>query len=683
MSWKRKLAQNWKGGGIGALLALGLGLVMLVPNLKLGQKKLKLGVNRLGVGENLIHLSYDIPFSTRPVKVPDEVVLVYLDDESHNQLNQPYEGAWDRGLYARFLERMTAERAQAIAFDIIFNKPNVNHPEGDERFARAIKENGRVVLGFDYKTDDDGDTKITRPLETFDTNAASTGMVQVAPDQDFIVRRHLHVPAEVGADLYSSMMWELAGVAGSKFSKDPQARFRERWMNYYGPPGALPSISFRLTLETNELCPQGCFSNKVVIVGANVKTVYSGQRKDELRTPYTTSGFVPAVDVQATEVLNLLRGDWLSRTSEPLEIIIIVLAGILFGFGLPVFRPFPAVGLALGGAAVVTFVAHYLFWNHRLWFPWMIIVAAQIPIALLWSVVFNSVQLYVQNRLFRQSLEMYLSPKLVKKFESEKDILKPGAKKQMLTILFSDIAGFTTISEGLDPDELALEMNKYFQSAVSNCIHHTDGTIVKYIGDAIFAFWNAPDDQIDHAMRACEAALRFRDQPPQHVNGHLLITRIGLHTGSANVGNFGSTSRVDYTALGENINLASRMEGLNKYLGTEVLITSETQAGVTGRLATRFLGKFQLKGFEKSVGVHELQGQLEKAEALKPLDEAFTAALKLFQQKDLAGAEAAFRRALEIKSEDGPSKFYLKFLADLHDHPLPDDWQGEVELKEK
>jgi adenylate cyclase len=302
---------------------------------------------------------------------------------------------------------------------------------------------------------------------------------------------------------------------------------------------------------------------------------------------------------------------------------------------------------------------------------------------LLSSVVVNSVQLYVQNRLFQQSLQMYLSPKLVKKFASEKDILKPGAKKQLLTILFSDIASFTSISEGMDSDDLAHEMNKYFQSAVSGCIHSTDGTIVKYIGDAIFAFWNAPDAQADHAMQGCEAALKFRDQPPQHVNGHLLVTRIGLHTGVANVGNFGSTARVDYTALGENINLASRMEGLNKYLGTIVLITSDTQAGIAGRLITRFLGNFKLKGFEKAVGVHELIGQPEHTGASAALQTAFAGALKFFQAGDLAAARTAFERAREINPEDGPAKFYLKFIEELHEHPLPPGWQGEVELKEK
>ena len=278
---------------------------------------------------------------------------------------------------------------------------------------------------------------------------------------------------------------------------------------------------------------------------------------------------------------------------------------------------------------------------------------------------------------------MYLSPKLVKKFSSNKDLLKPGAKKETLTVLFSDIAGFTSISEGMDSDDLAKHMNLYFESAVSGCIHHTDGTIVKYIGDAIFAFWNAPDPQSDHALRACEAGLRFRDQPAQFMNGQQLITRIGLHTGVANVGNFGSTARVDYTALGENINLASRMESLNKYLGTEVLITGETQAGIDGRLVTRFLGRFQLKGFEKAVDVHELIDPPEKAARTQALRDAFAAALALFQKREWDAAEAAFKHVLEISASDGPSKFYLKHLKEIHEHPPSADWSGVVELKEK
>jgi adenylate cyclase len=206
---------------------------------------------------------------------------------------------------------------------------------------------------------------------------------------------------------------------------------------------------------------------------------------------------------------------------------------------------------------------------------------------------------------------------------------------------------------------------------------------VKYIGDAIFAFWNAPDIQSDHAVRACETAMRFRELPPQYMNNRQLITRIGLHTGEAKVGNFGSTVRVDYTALGENINLASRMEGLNKHLGTQVLITGETQREIADRLVTRDLGKFRLKGFEKSVQVYELVGPPERAHASVPLRQAFTAALLLFQRREFNQAEAAFRRTLEVEANDGPSKFYLKQIAEFRDHPPGEDWKGEIELKEK
>src|SRR5208337_4802808 len=208
-----------------------------------------------------------------------------------------------------------------------------------------------------------------------------------------------------------------------------------------------------------------------------------------------------------------------------------------------------------------------------------------------------------------------------------------------------------------------------------HCIHETDGTVVKYIGDAIFAFWNAPDPQGDHAFLACDAALRFRALPVQIVNGRELVTRIGLHTGVANVGNFGSTARVDYTAIGENINLASRMEGLNKYLGTRVLITADTQQAAGPRLATRYMGLFRLKGFERAVGVYELIARQEQEGASRPLREGFAAALEHLTRREFDAAEAAFRQVLEISPEDGPSKFYLEQIIELRATELPADWK--------
>jgi adenylate cyclase len=225
-------------------------------------------------------------------------------------------------------------------------------------------------------------------------------------------------------------------------------------------------------------------------------------------------------------------------------------------------------------------------------------------------------------------------------------------------------------------------MNGYFQIAVSQCIHRTDGTVVKYIGDAVFAFWNAPIGQVDHPARACEAALLFRDKGVQQVNGVPLYTRIGLHTGVANVGNFGSTERVDYTAFGENINLASRMEGLNKYLGTKVLITGETKAGLGEKFLLRPLGLFRLKGFERIVEVYELLGHASMANETRMWRDPFAQALGQFQRRDFAGAALTFKLVNDLR-EDGPSAFYLSRIEEFRSEPPPENWKGEIELKEK
>jgi adenylate cyclase len=341
------------------------------------------------------------------------------------------------------------------------------------------------------------------------------------------------------------------------------------------------------------------------------------------------------------------------------------------------------VGVALGIAVASALIAYYLFAHHHFLVAWLIFAGAQVPLALAWSVVFNSVQLYVQNRLYRQTLRMFLPPRLVEKFAANRALLAPGAEKETLTLCFSDIADFTSLSEGMDPDELAALMNGYFEAAVGNCIHPNDGTVSKFMGDAIFAFWNAPDQQADHALRACRAALSFRELNARPIHGRILRTRIGLHTGVANVGNFGSEQKIDYTALGANVNLASRLEGLNKFLGTECLMSAQTKAEIGDRLVTRGVGNFRLKGFEGLVAVHELIGSPEQEEKTRTWREAFAEALKNYQEHRPELAAIGFRHVLELKPEDGPSNFYLKQIAERASEKVEDQGATFTVLKEK
>jgi adenylate cyclase len=669
-----RLKKNWRAATVGALLSAAAGWALLTP-----------------IGIKLVQWSYDLPFRVRGVVVPTEAALVYMDEQSHLELKQPFDRPWNRSLHAQLLDRLTAQHVRGVVFDIVFSGPGAD-PKADEELAKAIKNNGKVILAADYRSGGYGGSATSKTAKKFDPpydpfyDAADgrCGSDFVYPDGDQEVRRHL--PADPDNDNFTSEGWAAASMLDAAITGNVSNKYVPFYINYYGPSGTLPSVSFSKALEGTEIATN-FFENKMVFVGARLFTKYSGERKDEYPTPFSylnpDTPFTGGVEIQATAFLNLLRNERLIRFPVAVEVPLIVLCGLLAGFGLTLLRPMAsslaALALAFGAASI-----NYLMFAHfHRWFAWEIIVLAQLPIAWIFSVAVNSVQLYVEKQKVEQSLSLYLSPKLVKKFAKNPKLLKPGAEKQLLTILFSDIASFTNISEGMDSDELARLMNDYFQMAVHNCIHATDGTVVKYIGDAIFAFWNAPDLQTDHSYRACEAALRFRDQPPQYMNGRELITRIGLHTGVANVGNFGSQTRVDYTALGENINLASRMEGLNKYLGTRVLITADTQQVAGSKIITRYLGLFRLKGFEKAVGVHELTGRVEQEAESRELRERFARALAVLAAKDFAAAEAAFHRVLEISPKDGPSKFYLEQIEDLRAAALPADWKGEITLKDK
>ena len=206
------------------------------------------------------------------------------------------------------------------------------------------------------------------------------------------------------------------------------------------------------------------------------------------------------------------------------------------------------------------------------------------------------------------------------------------------------------------------------------------------IGDAIFAIWNAPQDQPDHQARACQAALLLQQALIQFESSSLslpLKTAVGLHTGNVCVGNIGSSKRFIYTAIGENVNMAARLEGLNRKLGTNILATRDLQKLVGDRVTSRVLGHFRFKGFDQVVEVHEIIS-LHQAEATsQPWRQSFSAALNRFQRKSFEEAQAEFQRTLVLHPSDGPSLFYLERIRQLQITPPASDWVGEIDLREK
>lgn len=645
---------NLAAGLLVGLIAAALGFVLLY----------------FSFGNGLKFASYDLLFAPRPIIRPTEAILVYMDEDSHTALDQSFTEAWDRNLHARLLDRLTDAGARLVVFDIHFSGPGPN-PAATTNFARAIKRHGNVILGADVAGGSVGQIGMKRilpPFEPLGEAAAAIGSVEVDAAHDVAVRKNLRGHPD---DLVPSLSWVAAKPTGNPWDT-------ERWLNYYGPPGTLPHLSYDRALEA----PPEKFKDKTVFIGARLMTKLASQRKDEYRSPFSLwlkeSLFISGVEIQATQYLNLIRQDWLRRASFATERSLVIVIGLVAGIGFMRLRPWWAVAAAVVAAGAIIALSYFVFLNWNLWFPWLIPVAAQLPFALTVAVAYNSFRLYLDNKLLEQSLSRHLSPARAKQLLHRRELLQPGAEKQLLSIMFTDIADFTKLAEGMDSDPLARLMNNYFEEAIS-CVYETDGFLVKLIGDALFAIWNAPIDQPDHHERIFRAALLLKQRVTEFraPNGIVLHTRIGIHTGVADVGNFGSAKRFDYTAIGENINLASRLEGLNKHLGTQILASRDAQAPVTNKFHFRNLGRFRLKGFEKAVEVHELL--TEPAEWHK----TFAEALEQFASRDLSTAEATFCRVLKLQPHDGPTRFYLNHIHELSSRPPLPAWSGEIELKEK
>ena len=281
-----------------------------------------------------------------------------------------------------------------------------------------------------------------------------------------------------------------------------------------------------------------------------------------------------------------------------------------------------------------------------------------------------------QKRFIKNAFQQYLSPAVIEQLIQHPERLKLGGERRVLSIFFSDLQGFTSISEGLDPKELTALLNDYL-SAMTNIIHEENGTVDKYEGDAIIAFWNAPLEVPEHAVRAVRAAIRCQkvlaEMRPGFKEriGKEMFMRIGINTGPVVVGNLGSHTRFDYTMIGDAVNIAARLEGANKQFGTYTMISQFTRDMIGDILTVRELARIAVVGRREPVVVYEPM-TAEEYETRKQTLETFSKGLQLFYSGE-------FSRALEIFSSvqelDPPAAAYAKKCRAIMED-LPDDWQG-------
>lgn len=470
---------------------------------------------------------------------------------------------------------------------------------------------------------------------------------------------------------------ELLGPAPRRVHQDALSPFLP--IDYPGPASAFTSYSVVDVVEGR--VGKAELSGKAVLVGVTIV----GSSGDQRVTPFKE--LEGGVYTHAAVLSNILSGRFLSRPSWALllEVLGTLLLALALGVTIPRVR-FMAKALLIVGAVGGWVVASYLA------FLGGVQLAIATPVLGLLVTAFGVVFLgYLsvdrEKLKMRSTFSRYLGEDVIEIAIENPERLNKGEKREM-TVLFSDIRGFTTLSERMTPELLATFINEYL-SPMTAIVFDEKGTLDKYIGDALMAFWNAPLDQPDHALRACRAAVKMLEkldalkQQWREAGYPELEIGIGVNSGPMVVGNMGSDVRVDYTVLGDAVNLGSRLEGTNKEYDTRIIISESTWAQAKDELVCRRLGAVRVKGKRLPVGIYELRGLGKPSEADAAVIATFEAALTHFTARRFDEAREAFVRVLQAWPTDMATRRYLAQLETFKAQPPPSDWDGVASLTTK
>ncbi len=445
-------------------------------------------------------------------------------------------------------------------------------------------------------------------------------------------------------------------------------------INYAQKPNGYPVISFKDVL--NGTIDPSTFTGKIVLIG-----VTSPLLQDVYFTPIDSTTPMNGIEIHANAIQTLLDGKFLSyqTTGE-----FAVMMGVVLLLSLLAFLYLPVLwgsGVFVAELAAYPLVARWAFDQGvilDLVWPFVALLAAYLA-----ALAYRNFTEFAEKRKLREAFSHYVGPEVVAQISAHPELLALGGEKRQITAFFLDIENFTHLSEGLSPQEVVKLINTYFD-ALSKVIMAYGGTVDKFEGDAIMALFGAPVPSEDHAEKACRAALAIREKMAElnASTGQDLNVRIGLATGEAIVGNMGSEERFDYTAMGDTVNIASRLEGANKFYRTRILVTEGTQAA-SGAIFFRHVDTVCLKGKDQALRVYEVLGTAEGAsEAGKTVVTEWETALDHYVGARWDEAEKGMKSVLEKLPHDGPAETLLARIALLKMNS-PEDWDGVWRFESK
>lgn len=610
---------------------------------------------------------------TAPGQVQLPITIVGIDEGTFEALKT--EWPLPRRHHAKLLDNLREAGVATVAFDIVFADESIQ--EDDERLAAAIRRFGHVVLASDLAFRESVAMRQwfrVDPLPRFLEAGAQQGYSTLEVDEDAVLRR---VPV-VQDSFWRAVLYKFDQARpGIVTSLEVSEDMRIRWL---GGANTFTYVPYHHVLSPEGNLPdqwKEFFRDNIVLVGRKVSVIgdVGAAQGESYQTPFysRTREFMPRVEAHANLVANMASGQILRE------------APARWGLGAWLSAVFIALAFMRrwhplrSGLVLVMLVAALaalevgLFMSQATWVP---ASGAAMTVTLIYlaqgAVAFVAEQR--QRRDIKNAFSMYVSPALVDEVIAHPERLKLGGERRHMTILFSDLAGFTTISEQLEPEKVSGIVNRHLSEMTDTILEHS-GTVEKFLGDGIMAMWGAPvldEKQHDNAVRAAiemQRKMRALSADIQRDTGAVLKMRIGVNCGDCIVGNMGGNNRFDYTAVGDAVNLASRLEGVNKVYNTDILVSAGVVKEVTNGVHFREVDTVRVKG--KNVGISVLT-PCEDNDLIERSKEA----LALYREGRFDAAEAAWKGMLRSWPADPVAQVFLERVALFRAEGVPDDWDG-------
>ncbi len=539
-------------------------------------------------------------------------------------------------------------------------------------------------------------------LAMFTEAAASSGHFNLRNDQDGVMR-WMPLIIQGGEDLFPPLAvlcaWHYLGKPQLivKIGRDevegiqmgdrliPTDEAGQLLINYLGPAKTFPHFSISDILSGK--LASGTFTDKIVLIGSIAMGAH-----DLRSTPFTSlNPLYPGVEIHATVIDNILTQHFITRPqwSKISDLLAIIILGVLIGIALPRLGALKGLLFATGLVLLHLFIARWLFVNAGLWlnivYP-LLVLSANYTVLTLYEYVTEE----RERKKIKGAFMHYVAPVVIEAMLKDPAQLKLGGEEKVLTVLFSDLQGFTAASERYTPHEMIELLSEYY-ARMTEQIFAYQGMLKEYVGDELMAIFGAPIEQPDHAERACAVALAMRahrnalhaewaqiGRPP-------LIARTGINSGLMLAGNLGSKYRLAYGVLGDHVNLGSRLEGLNKVYGTEILIGENTAQLVEQSFLLREIDLVRVVGREQAVRIYELLATAGTSlpSAQEQAFSAYAAGLEAYRQQRWDDALGLFEAALALWQGDGPARTMADRCQIYQKTPPPEEWDGVFEALHK